>query len=175
MLQEALSFVQSNGDFAVLWQCFFCCSLQKGAESGPSARLLGKNAVAEQQAKIDSQPALVSNWTACYASSAVDLALHCDNDVLHSRSLSSVLLWVNLYMGQYQVTKCLLRPLKFLVFLALIHHNRTVLHRHQSEHPIQAYWWVVIADFVCCSLFNVHSWLKYYFSSPYHFLFFSFL
>lgn len=44
---KVLSFVQSNGDFAVLWQCFFCCSLQKGAESGPSARLLEKIAVAE--------------------------------------------------------------------------------------------------------------------------------
>lgn len=82
------------------------------------------------------------------------------HDVFHWRPLSSVLLWVNLYMGQYQVRKCLLRPLKFLLFLALIHRNRIVWHRQQSEHPTQAYWWVVLAliVYIVVCVMSIHDW-----------------
>lgn len=62
-----------------------------------------------------------------------------------TRSLKNPL---SLNMGQYG-GKCLLRPLKFLVFSALIHRSRIVLQHRRAEHPIRAYWWVGIV-LICC-------------------------
>lgn len=50
------------------------------------------------------------------------LTWSCGGDVFHSTSLRRAL-WIKIYTGQYHGTKCLLRPLKFLVFLALIHRS----------------------------------------------------